>query len=98
NVSYTYFVSGLRHTMVDGTGTTTYAYDNNDDQLSAAFVAAGGSGLSAGTTSYTYYATGQQQTLTYPSAPSGGSPTVTDTYNAGGELASTTDWAGKVTN
>jgi RHS repeat-associated protein len=98
NVTYTYFASGLRHTMVDGTGTTTYSYDNNNDPLSSAFSPGNGTGLSSGTTSYGYYTTGQEQTLTYPSTPSGGSPTVTRTYNADGELASTTDWAGDVIN
>jgi RHS repeat-associated protein len=94
-VGYTYNAAGLVHTMTDGTGTTTYTYDDDGDLLASAFSAASASGLGSGTTSYTYYPDGQRASLTYPVAPSGGSPTVGYSYNASGQLQSLTDWAGR---
>jgi RHS repeat-associated protein len=95
DVGYTYDAAGERTTMADGTGVTTYTYDDAGDLLSAAFAASAGSGLASGTTSYTYYANGQRSSLTYPVAPAGGSPTVTEAYDVAGQLASVTDWGGR---
>jgi YD repeat-containing protein len=95
DIAYTYDSAGDRTTMSDGAGVTTYAYDDAGDLLSAAFAAKAGSGLASATTSYSYYTNGERQSLTYPVAPSGDSPTVTQAYDAAGDLASMTDWGGR---
>jgi RHS repeat-associated protein len=97
-LAYTYNVDGTVATMTDGTGETTYGYDAAGDLTSAAFVAKAGTGLASGTTSYSYYSSGDRETLVYPVAPAGGSPTVTYTYDAAGGLASVSDWSGRTTD
>ncbi len=49
------------------------------------------------TVSYSYFSTGQRQSLSYPQAPVGGSATVSYAYDATGAMASVTDWYGKTT-
>ena len=61
DVSYTYYSDGLRHTMVDSTGTTTYAYDT----LKRLRQMTNGAGAEV---DYDYNPRGLLTQLTYPSA------------------------------
>lgn len=84
-VTYTYNPAGLRATMTDGTGTSTYTYD------SLARVTSTTDGA-AQTVGYGYDRSGRQTSLAYPS----GIGTVTTAYDAGGRPDTVTDWAGRV--
>jgi RHS repeat-associated protein len=86
DVSYTYFADGTRHTMTDGTGTTTYAYDANDSLTSVQ----NGGGQIIG---YGYDDASQLTSITYP-----GSKTVSYGYDNAGNMTSVTDWASRTTN
>jgi len=85
DVSYTYFANGSRHTMTDGTGTTTYAYNANSSLTSVQ----NGNGQSIG---YGYDDASQLTSITYP-----GSKTVSYGYDNGGNMTSVTDWASRTT-
>lgn len=78
--------------MTDGTGTTTYTYDDMGDQTSQTFMALSGSGLSDQVVSHTYYSTGDLATTTYPSYGSTSDPTATYTYDSSGNMTSVSDW------
>jgi RHS repeat-associated protein len=79
-VTYTYGPTGLRQTMVDGTGTTSYSYND----LGWLTNTTNGAGL---TVSYGYDNRGLPNLITYPNGKN-----VTPVYDADGRLASTTDW------
>ncbi|HET9060732.1 MAG TPA: DUF6531 domain-containing protein, partial [Acidimicrobiales bacterium] len=49
------------------------------------------------TVSYSYFSTGQRESITYPQAPVGGSATVNYSYDQAGAMASLTDWYAKTT-
>jgi|GEM_PF-882869 len=85
DVSYTYFANGSRHTMTDGTGTTTYAYNANAALISVQ----NGNGQSIG---YGYDDASQLTSITYP-----GSKTVSYGYDNAGNMTSVTDWASRTT-
>jgi RHS repeat-associated protein len=85
DVSYAYFADGTRHTMTDGTGTTTYAYNAN----SALTSVQNGDGQTIG---YGYDNASQLTSITYP-----GSKTVTYGYDNAGNMSSVTDWASRTT-
>jgi RHS repeat-associated protein len=92
NVSYTYYADQTRKTMADGTGTTTYTYDDDSRVLGQSFVAKSGTGLANKAIGYTYEPSGEPATVVYPSYSGVTNPTATYTYNAAGETASVTDW------
>lgn len=79
-VVYTYDADGQRHTMVDGSGTTTYTIDSLHRQTQVT----NGAGK---TVSYGYDIGSRQTTLTYP-----GSKVLTRTFDDAGRLKTTTDW------
>jgi len=85
DVSYTYFANGSRHTMTDGTGTTTYAYNANAALTSVQ----NGNGQTIG---YGYDDASQLTSITYP-----GSKTVSYGYDDAGNMTSVTDWASRTT-
>lgn len=85
DVSYTYFANGSRHSMTDGTGTTTYAYNANAALTSVQ----NGDGKSIG---YGYDDASQLTSITYP-----GSKTVSYGYDNAGNMTSVTDWASRTT-
>ncbi len=86
NVSYTYSPTDQRLTMTDGTGTTSYAYDNRDR---LAGVTNGG----GATVGYGYDGVGNVVSLAYP-----GGHTVTRGFDALNRLASVTDWLSNTTS
>lgn len=94
NVTATFNVDGSKATVADGTGTTTYSYDAAGDLTAQALTAGSGSGLAATTYSYSYFKTGVLDTVVYPTYGSYSSPTATYAYDANGNMASVTDWAG----
>jgi len=81
----------------DGSGTTTYTYDQNGDLTSASLQAASGSDLANRDVAYSYLDTGQLATITYPTTGSAPGEVATYTYNNAGEIASLTDAAGNET-
>jgi len=85
DVSYTYFANGSRHTMTDGTGTTTYAYNANAALTSVQ----NGNGQTIG---YGYDDASRLTSITYP-----GSKTVSYGYDNAGNMTSVTDWASRTT-
>ena len=97
NASYTYTPGGQVGTMTDGTGSTTYSYDDLGDMQSVVFAAAPGSGLASGTTSYTYTSTGQRATLYLPRGTLEGLGHRVYVYNDYGQLGSVYDWADNIT-
>ena len=85
NVSYGYNADGERTTMIDGTGTTSYALD------AAQRTTAVTNGAGA-TTSYGYDKNGDITTLSYPNGQ-----TVTRSYDGADRLVSVVDWLGHTT-
>ena len=86
-VSYTYALGGQRSSMIDGTGTTTYAYDSFGELTSTTT----GSGSTVG---YSYDADGHETSIAYP----GTGNTVTRQFNTIGQLASIHDAANRITS
>jgi RHS repeat-associated protein len=82
NVKYEYNASGQRTKMVDGTGTTSYAYD----QLGRMIESVDGHGSR---TAYEYDLDGEQTKITYPNGKA-----VVRTFDNAGRLKSVTDWLG----
>jgi RHS repeat-associated protein len=98
NLSYSYNPDGSRHTMTDGTGTTTYSIDAMGNVTQQQFSAGSGTGLADKTVAYAYFTTGVLSSITYPTYGSHTSPAATYTYDALGNMASVTDWlSNKVT-
>lgn len=95
-VSDTYNVDGSVATMTDASGTTTYGYDAMGDVTSQDLVAGTGTGLANSAVSYSYYTTGELDTLTYPAYAGSSDPVVTYAYDATGAMISSTDWLGDV--
>ena len=85
-VKYEYDADGNRTKMTDGTGTSTYSY-NQLDQLTETTDGHGD------TTSYEYNLAGEQTKITYP-----GSKPVERSYDQDGRLSSTKDWLGDITS
>jgi RHS repeat-associated protein len=81
NVTFTYYPTGLRHTMADGTGTTTYVYDS----LFRPTQITNGAGA---VVSYTYDLNGNVTRLTYPSGSA-----VTRAFDDASRLTGITDWS-----
>lgn len=79
-VEYGYNPDGLRTSMIDGTGTTTYTYD----QLDRLTKTEDGHGDTVG---YEYDLANEQTQITYPNGK-----TITRTYDKAGRLAGVTDW------
>jgi RHS repeat-associated protein len=79
-VEYAYNADGLRTSMIDGTGTTSYTYD----QLDRLTKTVDGHGDTVG---YEYDLANEQTKITYPSGQA-----VTRAYDKAGRLASVTDW------
>jgi RHS repeat-associated protein len=98
NVSYVSNPDGTRQSMTDGTGTTTYTYNDLGRPLSVAFTPAAGSGLAAKTVGYTWFANDQLKTIAYPAFGSYSAPSATRSYDAAGRLATVTDFAGKISS
>ena len=86
-VDYTYYADGLRETMTDPTGTTSYEYFDNH-QLKKVTDPQGN------VLQYTYDTVGNRETITYPGSPS---KTVSYTYDAFNRMKTVTDWLGNVT-
>ena len=84
-VKYEYDADGNRTKMVDGTGTTTYDYD----QLDRLTEVTDGHGDTVG---YEYNLADEQTKLTYPSGKA-----VERSYDTDGRLNSVSDWLGKTT-
>ncbi len=80
DVTFTYDKVGNRLTMTDGTGLTTYVYDD----LYRLESVTDGSGQAVG---YTYYPAGNRHTMTYPSGQ-----VITSTYDMANRLDTVTDW------
>jgi RHS repeat-associated protein len=80
-VSFAYNDAGARTSMVDGTGTTTYSYDNVYRLTSAAFPG-------SRTVSYGYDDASRRTSTTYP----GGSNQAAYAYDNANRLTSVTDW------
>jgi RHS repeat-associated protein len=83
DVTYAYDADGNRVSMTDGTGSTSYGYDELDRLTSQT----NGAGAMV---RYAYDNAGQITSLTYPSGKA-----VTETYDGAGELAAVTDWLGQ---
>ena len=81
-VTLTYTPAGLRASMVDGTGTTSYTYDGLNRLTAQSNGASQGIG-------YGYDLVGHLTALTYPNGK-----TVTRGYDAAGRLTALTDWTG----
>ena len=92
NQSYTYFVDGSRHTMVDASGTTTYTEDASDDVTQQQFSAGSGTGLANKTVGYGYYSTGVLSSVVYPTYGTHTNPTVNYSYDVLGNMSSSADW------
>jgi RHS repeat-associated protein len=86
NVTYTYTPDSLRATMSDGTGETSYSYD----QLNRLISQTNGEGQ---TVSYGYDLVGNLTSLTYPNGR-----TVTRIYDAANRLTGISDWLGHTTS
>jgi RHS repeat-associated protein len=84
SVSVAYNAAGLRTSMQDGTGTSTWTYDSLGRLTSQV--------TPNGMVSYSYDAADHLTALTYP-----GGQTVTRSYGDDGELTSVTDWLSKTT-
>ena len=97
NLTYTYNADGSRHTMIDASGTTTYAVDTNGDVTSQLFVAGTGTGLANNTVTYGHYTTGALSAVTYPTYGTHTNPAANYAYDALGQMASVTDWLGNKT-
>jgi RHS repeat-associated protein len=80
-VEYAYNADGLRTSLVDGTGTTSYTYD----QLDRLTKTVDGHGNAVG---YEYDLADEQVKIVYPNGKA-----VARTYDKAGRLASVTDWA-----
>jgi RHS repeat-associated protein len=80
-VKYEYNTNGDRTSMTDGTGTTTYEYD----QLDRLTATKDGHGNTSG---YEYNLANEQTKITYPNGKN-----VTRAYDSAGRLKSVTDWA-----
>ncbi len=85
DVTYTYGPTGLRATMTDGTGTSTYIYDS----LGRLIASRNGAGK---TVTYAYNLRGDQTRVAYP-----GTPPVTHTFDADGRMTQVIDWNNNVT-
>jgi RHS repeat-associated protein len=85
-VSFSYNDAGARTQMVDGTGTTSYAYDNVYRLTSATFPGSRVVG-------YGYDDASRRTSITYP----GGSNQATYAYDAADRLTSVTDWNSNAT-
>lgn len=101
HVTYGYDVDGQRMSMVDGSGTSTFAYDSLHRLTSATDGWPGGR-----TVTYGYDLAGDLTSIVYPlgaAALSANSPyvnngdTVGRAYDPAGRLASVTDWFGNTT-
>jgi YD repeat-containing protein len=86
DVTYAYDANSNRTSMVDGTGATSYSYDELDRLLAV---------TSPGpkTVGYRYDRDGNRTRLIYPDTTA-----VTSTFDKAGRLQSLTDWAGRVTS
>jgi RHS repeat-associated protein len=85
DVTFTYSANGLRQTMVDGTGTTSYTYDSLNRLRS---VKNGG----GQTVTYDYDLDNNLTTITYPNGKQ-----VTRSYDDASELTSVSDWLSHTT-
>ncbi len=85
-VTYEYDADGDRTKMTDGTGTTTYKYD----QLDRLTETNDGHGDVVG---YEYDLANERTKITYPNTK-----TVTRTYDSAGRLKTVTDWAERTTS
>ncbi len=85
-VEYAYYPDGLRQSMADSTGTTSYDYYYNNQlekvTKGATFV------------QYTYDPAGNRDTIKYPGTPA---KTVAYTYDAFDRMETVTDWLGNLT-
>lgn len=83
DVAYTHDANGNRASMIDGTGTTTYTYDESNRLVSV---------TSPGPTTigYRYDLDGNRIKLIYPDATA-----VTYAFDKSGQLSSLTDWASR---
>jgi len=85
DVTMTYYASGQRASMADGTGTTTYQYDALDRPTTVT----NGAGQRVG---YGYDLAGNLTTLSYPD-----SSVITRTYDAANRFVAVTDAQGQTT-
>ncbi len=85
-VKYEYNADGDRTKIIDGTGTSTYAYDQLDHPTEAT----DGYGDTVG---YEYNLDNQPTKVTYPNGKA-----VERSYDADGRLAAVTDWLGEATS
>jgi len=85
NVSYTYYPSGQRRSMTDGTGTTTYGYDAIDRPITATT----GAGRQVG---YGYDLAGNLTGIIYPDGS-----VITRTYDAADRFTGVIDPRGRTT-
>ncbi|MBV9895819.1 MAG: hypothetical protein JO020_16765, partial [Chloroflexi bacterium] len=86
NVSYVYDANGNRLSMGDGTGSTTYVYDELDRLLSV-------TSLNTGTVGYRFDLDGNRTKLIYPD-----NTAVTYSFNKASQLQSLLDWASRTTS
>lgn len=86
NVTYGYDANGNRTSMVDGTGTTSYTYDEMDRLLTV---------VSPGsvTIAYRYDLNNNRTKIIYPDATA-----VTYAFDKSDRLSTVTDWASRVTS
>ncbi len=84
-VKYEYDTDGNRKSMTDGTGTTSYTYD----QLDRLTESKDGHGDKTG---YEYDLANQQTKITYPNTKS-----ITRAYDKAGRLEKITDWSANIT-
>ncbi len=85
-VKYEYNVNGDRTKMIDGTGTSTYEYDQLDRLVET-------KDGHANTAKYEYDLANEQTKITYPNTHS-----VARAYDSAGRLKSVTDWLTHTTN
>ncbi|MDQ3690829.1 MAG: DUF6531 domain-containing protein, partial [Chloroflexota bacterium] len=83
DATYAYDAHANRTSMSDGTGTTTYAYDEADRPITV-------TSPGATTVGYRYDLDGNRTKLIYPDATA-----VNYTWNKGGQLSSLADWASR---
>lgn len=86
NVTYGFDANGNRTSMADGTGTTSYTYDEMNRLLSV-------TSPGAVTVSYRYDVGSNRTKITYPDATA-----VTYTYDKANHLSTVVDWATRTTS
>lgn len=101
DVTFTYYGRGLRRTMVDGTGTTTYDYDSLDRLASVDRrneLINGGSPDERRKVAYEYDLAGNIVKIVYPARPGQQPQSVTRTFDTANRMDTLTNFYGNVSD